>query len=309
MTHEIKVFAPATVANVGCGFDIFGLALETPGDEVIVRMTSTPGVKITSIVGDNGKLSLDPEKNTAAVSVINLLSFLNIKLGVEIQLIKKMPLGSGLGSSAASAAASVYAVNALLNHPLSPKDLIPFAMEAERVACGAAHADNVAPALLGGFVLIRSYDPLDVVQISIPIQIYVTILHPKIEIHTADAREILKPEVSLRQMIQQTGNASGLIAGLLQGNAELISRSLTDVVIEPLRSRLIPGFFEMKQAALNAGALGCSISGSGPSLFALSLSTSQAQHIGQEMVKACRLHNTECDVYISPISREGPKIL
>lgn len=306
---EIRVFAPATVANVACGFDIFGFALDEPGDEVHVKLSDSPGVVITQITGDGGALPHDPQKNTAGISVLKLLEHLQSHQGIEIELHKKMPLGSGLGSSAASAAGSVFAVNALLGNPLTPKELLPFAMEGERVACGSAHADNAAPALLGGFVLIRSYNPLDVVSIPCGLELYCTILHPKIEVRTELARKMLKPEISLRQHVEQTGNAAGLVLGLVQGNAELIHKCLQDVIAEPVRSMLIPGFKQIKEAALNEGALGCSISGSGPSLFALSLSLSQSKKIGEAMVSACHSQKLECDLYFSKINQTGPNIL
>lgn len=307
MTHRsIKVFAPATVANVACGFDIFGFALDQPGDELIVTLKDSPGVTIKSITGDQGKLPLDPKKNTAGVSVLRFLEYLRSQQGVEIELHKKMPLGSGLGSSAASAAGSLFAVNALLGYPLPLAELLPFAMEGERAACGAAHADNVAPSLLGGFVLIRSYSPLDVVKIATPLNLYCTILHPKIEIRTEEARQILPKSIPLQQHVVQTGNAAGLIAGLMGGDPKLIQKSLVDVIVEPVRAVLIPGFDAIKTAALEKGALGCSISGSGPSLFALSLSAEHAADIGAAMEQACHL---DCDLYISRMNRQGPKVL
>lgn len=308
MDKELRVFAPATVANVACGFDIFGFALEVPGDEVVLRLSSRPAVVVTKITGDRGSLPRESKKNTAAVSVVKLLEFLKSDQGFEIELYKKMPLGSGLGSSAASAAASVFAANALLGSPLSSKDLIPFAMEGERVACGSAHADNVAPSLLGGFVLIRSYHPLDVIEIPFKIDLYCAVLHPHIVIHTEIAREIIKKEVSLSQLVTQTGNAAGLIAGLLQGDVALISRSLHDVVIEPMRSSLIPGFHAIQSAAISAGALGCSISGSGPSIFAITTDKIHAEKVGSVMWEMCRKNGFECDLYVSSINKQGPQI-
>lgn len=309
MKNEIRVFAPATVANVACGFDIFGFALENPGDELVVRLTIKPGVRLAIITGDRGVLPTDPKKNTAGVSALKLLEFLKSDQGIEIELHKKMPLGSGLGSSAASAAGSVFALNTLLGSPLSSKELIPFAMEAERIACGSAHADNVAPALLGGFVIIRSYQPLDIIEIPIKLDLYCSILHPKIEVRTEEARQMLQKDVSLSQLIRQTGNAAGLIAGLLQGNISLISRSLEDVVAEPIRSSLIPGFAAIKSSALLAGAMGCSISGSGPSVFALAQDKIQAENIGHAMAEACNKQGIQNKLYISPINKQGPKLL
>ncbi|MGL4540695.1 MAG: homoserine kinase [Candidatus Rhabdochlamydia sp.] len=309
MKKELCVFAPATVANVACGFDIFGFALEMPGDEIIVRLKSKPGVTLIKVTGDKGALPLQPEKNTAGVSVLKLLEFLNSSQGIEIELHKKMPLGSGLGSSAASAAGSVFAVNALLGSPLSTKELIPFAMEAERIACGSAHADNVAPALLGGFILIRSYQPLDIIEIPLKIDLYCSVLHPKIQIRTEMARQLLKKEVTLEQLVIQSGNAAGLIAGLLQGDYSLVNRSLESVIDEPVRSTLIPGFYQIKAAAIKAGALGCSISGSGPSVFALTQDKCHAERVGLAMMNTCRLNGLDCDLYVSSINKQGPKIL
>lgn len=306
---EIHVFSPATVANVACGFDVFGFALELPGDELHVRFCQNSGVYLKCITGDGGVLPLDPEKNTAGITVLRLLEYLQCRQGIEIELHKKMPLGSGLGSSAASAVGSLFAVNRLLGSPLSSRELLPFAMEGEKVACGSAHADNVAPALLGGFVLIRSYAPLDVVQVPCQIELYCSILHPRIEIRTEVARKILKKEISLQQHVVQTGNAAGLLVGLMQGNPDLIGKCLVDVIAEPVRASLIPGFQAIKTAALKEGALGCSISGSGPSLFALSLTHAHAQRIGESMEKACQAEGLESDLYISKINHQGPQVL
>ncbi|MFA6915090.1 MAG: homoserine kinase [Parachlamydiales bacterium] len=309
MVNKIKVFAPATVANVACGFDIFGFALDFPGDIVTATLTSKPGVTISSISGDGSTLSHDPQKNTAGVGVIKLLASLQSSQGIDLALQKKMPLGSGLGSSAASAAASLFAANTLLGSPLKLHELVPFAMEAEKAACGAAHADNVAPSLLGGFVLIRSYNPLDLIQIPINTPLFCCVLHPKIEIHTETARGILKKEVSLAQLVEQSGNAAGLITGLILGDPRLISRSLQDVVVEPVRASLIPGFHTIKSAALSAGALGCSISGSGPSIFALASDKRDLEVIGNAMQKACHAEGIENELFLSSINMQGPKIL
>ncbi|MBS1271464.1 MAG: Homoserine kinase [Candidatus Marinimicrobia bacterium] len=305
----IRVFAPATVANVAAGFDILGFAVNAPGDEVTVRKTDSEQVVMSSITGDNGKLPTDPQKNTATIVIIKLLEHLGIQQGFEIELKKQMPLGSGMGSSAASAVAAVYAANQLLDTPLSPMELLPFAMEGERAACGAAHADNVGPSLLGGFVLIRSYDPLDVVTIPTPESLYCTLLHPQIEVLTDDARKILRKHILLKDAITQWGNVAGLMAGLIMSDYELIGRSMHDVIIEPVRSLLIPGYDEIKQAAIDAGALGCSISGSGPSLFALSTSEELANSAGEAMQNACSQNDIESELYISPINKQGPKIL
>lgn len=275
----------------------------------MLRTVDQPGVRIRQIRGDGGKLPTDPEKNTAGIAVIKLLEHLGSDQGFEIDLTKRMPLGSGMGSSAASSVAAVYAANKLLGSPLKSEELLPFAMEGERIASGAAHADNAAPSLLGGFVLIRSYDPLDVVRIPTPDSLYCSLLHPEIEVLTDDARKILKRHILLKDAIVQWGNVAGLMTGLILSDYDLIGRSMRDVVIEPVRSLLIPGFDEIKQAALEAGALGCSISGSGPSLFALSTSEEVASQIGNAMQSVFASRDIESEIYVSPINPVGPKVL
>ena len=306
----IRAFAPATVANVACGFDILGFAVENPGDEVILTLVEEPGVKIKSITGDEGKLPLDASRNTVSLVIQQYLNHIDRNdVGVEIELKKHMPLKSGLGSSAASSVVGVYALNKLLGSPLTDKELLPFAMQGEELACGSAHADNVAPALLGGFVLVRSYQPLDVVQLPTPKRLYATIIHPHIEVKTKDARSILRSDIKMKDAVVQWGNVAGLVAGLMQEDYDLIGRSLEDVLVEPIRSLLIPGFDKVKQEALNSGALGCSISGSGPSIFALSTDEAIANQIGHAMTKVFDELNVQSEVYISKVSDQGPRIL
>ncbi|GAB3542526.1 homoserine kinase [Spirosoma fluminis] len=308
--NSIQVFAPATVANVACGFDIFGFAVDSPGDQVTLTTREEPGVTITDIIGDEGRLPRETERNTAGIAIQTYLEHIGrTDVGVDLVLHKQMPLGSGLGSSAASAVAGVYAINELLGRPLPTVKLLPFAMEGERLACGSAHADNVAPSLLGGFVVIRSYHPLDVIRIETPASLFCTLVHPDIEVNTKDARFILKNEVSLKNTITQMGNVAGLIAGLMTPDYDLISRSLVDVIIEPVRAILIPEFHEVKQAALDNGALGCSLSGSGPSMFALSRSAQTAERIGQAMQQAFLSVGITSETYVSEINRQGPKVL
>jgi homoserine kinase len=268
---SVKASAPATVANVSCGFDIFGFAVEAPADEVIVTLTDKPGVTISKIVGDEGRLPLEAEKNTSGVAVLEFLKAINSKQGANIELYKYLPLGSGMGSSAASSAAALVAINELHGNPLTREQLLPFAMESERIACGSAHADNVAPSLLGGFVLIRGYAPLDVASIPTPAELYCTLVHPHLELKTEDSRRVLKPSIPMKDAITQWGNIAGMVVGLMKPDYGLIQRSLHDVVAEPIRSVLIPGFHKIKEEAMQAGALGCGISGSGPTIFALSL--------------------------------------
>ncbi len=309
MKNQVQVYAPATVANVACGFDILGFAIKDPGDEVILRKKDEAGISIIKIVGDSGELPHDPKKNTAGVALQAFLNHINSDQGIEIELYKKMPLGSGLGSSAASAVASVFAGNILLGNPLTREELLPFALEGEKTACGTAHADNAAPALLGGFILIRSYYPLDVIKIPFPDNLYCTIVHPEIEIRTEDARKILKKEILFKDAITQWGNIAGLIAGLMKPDYDLIRRSMQDVIIEPVRSILIPGFQEIKDAAIKVGALGCSISGSGPSIFALSTSKNIAEVVGTAMQDVFNGLEVNSEIYVSQINQNGPKII
>jgi homoserine kinase len=310
--RSVTVFAPATVANVGSAFDVLGFAIAAPGDTVTVRRVPTPGVTITDIRGDNGLLSKDSGRNTAAVSVIGLLKHLASRdpngfrdIGIEISLTKGLPIGSGLGSSSASTVAAVVAANELCGAPLSREELLPFAMEGERVACGAAHADNVAPALLGGFVLIRSYDPLDVVRLPTPSNAWVTVLSPNLELKTQDARKVLKRSVSLESAISQWGNVAALVAGIYKNDIALMGRSLEDKIVEPERAQLIPGYAAAKRAALAAGAAGCSISGSGPSVFALAESEEIAHKVGVAMRDTFAALDIASIPYVSQINSSG----
>lgn len=305
----IKAFAPATVANVSCGFDVFGFAVEQPGDEVTLTLTKTPGVMMTKIEGDGGRLPLEAAKNTAGVAVISFLKSIDSDAGVEIFLKKNLPLGSGMGSSAASAAAALAGINHLLGEPLSRRELLPFAMESERIACGSAHADNVAPSLLGGFVLIRGYEPLDVVSIPTPDNLFCTLVHPHLELKTQDSRQVLRSTIPLKDAITQWGNIAGLIAGLMKPDFGLIGRSLKDVVAEPIRSLLIPGFDVIKEKAVESGALGCGISGSGPTIFALSTEKETALRTGKAIQQEFKKLKLESEVYISRINSTGAKVI
>ncbi|MBL7857072.1 MAG: homoserine kinase [Cyclobacteriaceae bacterium] len=306
---SIKAYAPATVANVSCGFDIFGFAVEHPGDEVKLTMRKEPGVVITKIVGDGGRLPMATEKNTSGVAVQAFLKAIDSTQGVEIELFKNLPLGSGMGSSAASSVAALVAINHLMGEPFSQKELLPFAMEAERVACGSAHADNVAPSLLGGFVLIRGYEPLDVVSIPTPAELYCALVHPQMELKTSDSRLVLKQSISIKDAVIQWGNIAGLVAGLMKPDFGLIGRSLQDVVAEPIRSVLIPGFDELKAAAVHAGALGCGISGSGPTIFSLCTERALATRVGKVIQEQFARYKLNSEVYISKINLEGAKVI
>ena len=307
-SNSIKVFSPATVANVACGFDVLGFALESPGDEIAVRLKDEPGISVINKTKDT-VFPRDVNKNTAVVSLQAYLQHIQSEQGFEITFHSKIKPGSGIGSSSASAAASVFAVNELLGKPLRQADLVQFAMQGEKAACGVAHADNVAPAILGGFVLVRSYAPLDVIEIPYPEELYCTIIHPQIEVKTEDARKILKKGITLKDAVIQWGNIAGLIAGLMKGDYALIGRSLQDVIIEPIRSMLIPGYDQVKEAAMASGALGGSISGSGPSMFALSNSLETAQKVAQAMTQTFSQFEIENHSYVSKINKTGPKIL
>ena len=304
--QRVRVFAPATVANVASGFDVLGFALDSPGDAVRLSRSAESGVRVLSISGDDGRLPRDPKKNTAAVAVAAFLERVGNPFGVDLELEKRMPLSSGLWSSAASAVAAVTAANLLAGTPLAPTELLPFTMEAERVACGSAHADNVAPSLLGGFVLIRSYDPLDVVRLPVPAGLSCAVVHPHTELRTEDARSVLKKELRLSDAIRQWGNLAALVAALYNGDLALLGRSLQDVVAEPARSLLIPGFPQVKAAAVAAGALGCSISGSGPSVFALCASPEVSSRAGEAMVAAFGAAGLASDLYLSAVNPRGP---
>ena len=305
----IKVFAPATVANVASGFDVLGFALERPGDTVELTVKREKQVRIVKITGDNGVLPLGTKENTAAVAVDAFLRTINYPFGIEIVLHKQMPLSSGLGSSAASSVAAVYGANILAGEPLKKEALLDFTMQAEKVACGAAHGDNTAPSLLGGFVLIRSYTPLDVVKLPVPEGLSCAVAHPHTEVNTGDARKILKKEVSLSKAISQWGNLAALVAALYKNDLNLLGRSLKDVIVEPVRSLLIPGFDGVKASALKAGALGCSISGSGPSVFALCTNPESARKAGTAMQESFKQAGLECDLYVSEVNKQGPLVL
>lgn len=311
---EITVFASATVANVACGFDSLGFAIHEPGDEVTLVSTEGTGVRVTEITGDEGRLPLEAHKNTASVAVLTLLDALRARgdaraeAGFDIRIKKMMPLGSGLGSSAASSVAAVVGANALLGEPFTRKELLPFVMQSEKIACGAAHADNVAPALLGGFVLVRSYNPLDVVQLHVPADLWCAVVHPHIELLTEDARKVLKKNIRLDDAVVQWSNLAGLITGLMKEDYELIGRSLDDIIFEPVRSLLIPGFDAVKGEALANGALGCSISGSGPSIFALCRGEESARTVGQAMQQAFIPYQLDTDLYVSQVNHQGPTL-
>ncbi|HVI49342.1 MAG TPA: homoserine kinase [Chitinophaga sp.] len=304
----IKVFAPGTVANVACGFDVIGLAMDAPGDEMVLRRSDEPGIRITAIHG--ASLPLEASRNVAGVAVQALLQkYGQPDLGIEIEIYKNIHPGSGIGSSAASSAGAVVGVNRLLGEPFTPKQLVRFAMEGERLACGSAHADNVAPAILGGFTLVRSYRPLDITSLHTPQELWVTVIHPQIEVKTSDAREILKQKVLMTDAIKQWGNVGALVAALYQEDYELISRSLEDVIVEPVRAILIPAFYELKLKCKEAGALGGGISGSGPSVFMLSKGEENARAVAAMMDHVYAPLGVDYKIYVSRINTAGVKVI
>tara|TARA_R110002074_G_scaffold213733_5_gene383481 strand:+ start:5612 stop:6538 length:927 start_codon:yes stop_codon:yes gene_type:complete len=305
--NEIKVFCPATVANISCGFDVLGVALDSVGDEMIVRKVPQKGIQITKISGQD--LPKETLNNVAGVAGNAFLLAADYDGGFEIEIFKKIKPGSGIGSSAASSAGAVWAMNHLLGNPFNKTELVKFAMEGERLASDVAHADNVAPALFGGFTLVRSYNPLDIVTIPAPSELYVTIIHPQIEIKTSDSRKILKTTISMETGIKQWGNVGGLVAGLFKEDYELIGRSLEDHIVEPIRSILIPGFDEVKKKSLEAGALGSGISGSGPSIFAFSKGKATALKVGNVMKSVYDKIGIDYEIHVSKVNTEGVKLL
>lgn len=310
MRESVKVFAPATVANVVCGFDVLGFAVNEPGDEVIMRITDKPGVIISKITGDEGRLPLNPSKNTVSASVMDYLKHIGRPdIGVDIELHKKMPIGSGLGSSSASTVAGLFAINTLFDNQLSAKELVPFAMKGEELACGYGHADNVAPAILGGFVLIRSYEPLDVISLPFPEGMYAAIVYPEVDVPTKDARQMIRSKVLLKDAVKQWGNVAGLVSGLFMKDYDLIGRSMVDGLVEPTRSILIPDFYKMRSIAMEMGAVSFGISGSGPSVFALTRDESTGRAITAALQKQLQSININSLSFVSPVNEKGPVVL
>lgn len=301
----VKVLASASVANLVCGFDVLGMALEDPADEMTISLAKTPGLKI--VHDDPYGLPEDPEKNVSGAALMAMMKELDPDTGFFLRVNKRIKPGSGLGSSAASSAGAVAGANALLDNRFSNEDLVRFAMAGEKLASGVKHADNIAPCIYGGVTLIRSILPLDIVRLSFP-ELFVTVVHPQIEVKTSDARQILRKEVLLKQAIKQWGNIAGLVAGFLQKDYGLIGRSLEDVIIEPVRSILIPGFAEVKEKCISAGALGGGISGSGPSVFMLSVEQKAAKRVAELMEEVYSRLGIEYKIYVTKIDERGIKI-
>jgi homoserine kinase len=311
MTERVvTAFAPATVSNVACGFDVLGFPMEEPGDTVSARLTTTPGVQIDAILNDGGRIPRDPEKNTASVAAKAMLDALGATQGVALTISKGLPLSSGLGGSAASAAAAVVAVNAVVGGNASVDQLVCAALIGEGLGAGGAHPDNIAPAICGGFVLVRHPHPPDIVRLPVPNGLTCVVVHPDLEIETAKARALLGTSVPLKDAVRQWANLGALVDALHRGDFELLARSLEDTIAEPRRAPLIPGFANIKKAAIDAGALGCSISGSGPSIFALCRNRTTADRVAAAMTAAVQKEiGGESQTYVSSISSRGAHVI
>jgi homoserine kinase len=305
--EQIELFAPATVANLSCGFDVLGCCLESIGDKMIIQKNNLNNLRLTKITGQN--LPTDPLQNVASVAIQAMLNELGSEQGFDIEIDKRIKPGSGIGSSAASSAGAVFGVNKLLGEPFSSMELIRFAMMGEMLASGNAHADNVAPALLGGFSLVKSYSPLEVLSLPVPDELRLVILHPQIEIKTIDSRSIIKQNVSLKSAINQWGNLAALVSALYTNDYDLLGRSLKDEIIEPVRSILIPFFEDLKKLALQNSALGFGISGSGPSVFALCRGDEDANRVKTTLNDFFLEKTIPFEIHSSSINRTGIKIL
>ena len=303
---KLKVHSPGTVANIVCGFDILGLALSEPYDVMEVMLLDRPEVIIHN--RDIFNLPTEAEKNVAGVVLLSVMERMNNTIGFEVTVEKHIKPGSGIGSSAASAAGAAVAANYLLGNIFSSDEVVQFAMNGEKLASGVKHADNIAPCILGGISLIRSIHPLDIVSIPAP-DLFVTVVHPQIEVRTSDARQILKQQVLLKDAIKQWGNIAGLVTGFMKNDYDLIGRSLEDVIIEPVRSILIPGFDELKVKCKEAGALGGGISGSGPSVFMLSKDESTAKAVGHVMSQVYEQIGIDYNIYVTTINRKGVEVV
>jgi len=303
---EIKVLAPATIANLVCGFDILGMALKEPYDEMTLAFKDEPG--ITIVHTDEFELPEEPEQNVSGVALQSLMEEYNKPVGFNLTIHKNIKPGSGLGSSAASSAGAVVAANHLLGNIFSKVDLVRFAMNGEKIAGGVKHADNVSPCIYGGVTLIRSIFPLDIIPLNVP-PLFITIVHPQIEVRTSDSRQILRKTVQLKDAIKQWGNIGGLVMGFMNNDSELIGRSLEDVIIEPIRSILIPGFDEIKESCKEAGSLGGGISGSGPSIFMVNKTEETALKVEKIMSGIYEKIGVDFKTYVTSINTTGVKIV
>ena len=303
----IKIFAPATVANVSCGFDSLGFAVDAIGDEMTFTKTAEKGVQITNITGAD--LTYNVDENAASAVVKKMLNAANATFGIALTIHKGFSPGSGLGSSAASAAGAAFGANQLLGDIYSDLELTKFAMFGEKVACGSAIADNVAAAIFGGFILVRSYEPLEIIKLPVPNELRVVAIHPQISIKTKDARAVLPTEIALKDAVTQWANVGGLISGLYTDNYNLISNSLVDIIAEPSRKSLIPFFDDIKNSAIKAGALGAGISGSGPTVFALCKGDIVAKAVYKSIEESYKNTGIDFEMFVSKVSPEGIKII
>jgi homoserine kinase len=314
---RVTAFAPATVANVAVGFDLLGFAQSQVGDEVTLIRIERPTIEITSITQADGAslpmavstLPREPEANTATVGLLRLIKDLRLDFGFQVELKKKIPLSSGMGGSAASAVGAIVAANEFLRPRLPKEKLLAYALMGEAVASGAAHADNISPCLFGGLTLTKSVDPLEVIAIPVPENILCVLVHPNLKVDTKMARGILRPEISLKDHVRQSANLAGFISGCFLGDTALIGKSLADLIVEPQRASLVPSFLKAKEQAMRYGALGCSFSGSGPSLFAWASSPESAAKIRAAIVETFQSAGVEAQSWVSPISKEGASIL
>ncbi|WP_405609684.1 homoserine kinase [Polaribacter sp. Asnod1-A03] len=305
--NYLKIFAPATVANVSCGFDSLGFAVDAIGDEMTFTKTTEKGVKITNITGAD--LTYNVDENAASAVVKKILNEANADFGIELTIHKGFSPGSGLGSSAASAAGAAFGANQLLGNIYSELELTKFAMFGEEVACGTPIADNVSAAVYGGFVLVRSYSPLEIIKLPVPTELRVVAIHPQIEVKTKDARDVLPTEIALKDAVTQWANVGGLISGLYSDNYNLISNSLVDIIVEPHRKKLIPFFDDVKNSALKAGALGAGISGSGPTIFALCKGDEDAENVYKMIEESYKNTEIDFEMFISKVNKKGIKII
>jgi homoserine kinase len=308
--RECRAFAPGSVGNLACGFDVLGLALEGPGDEVLARRVEEPGIHLAVIQGDGGRLPREAQRNAAGAAAQAVLDTVGVELGLELHLLKGLPLSAGMGGSAASAVAAVVAVDGVLGSALPAETLLRCALAGEEVTAGSAHPDNAAPSLVGGLVLVPDWKPLRVVELRVPEELTVVHVHPHLEVETRSARELLGDRVPLADAVAQWGNTAALVAGLFREDWDLIARSVVDRIAEPLRAEAVPGFFQVKETALNNGALAASLSGSGPSVFALCRGRGRGETVGQAMVEAFRTAGgLDADLIVSPGRAPGARVL
>ena len=315
ITARVRVYAPATLSNLGPGFDVLGLAVEQPGDYVEAEWSDTPGVEIVEVRGDTGRLTTDPTRNVVGIAATAALQAFDARKtdsrppGVRLWLDKRMPLASGLGSSAASSVGGVLAVSELLGGVFDRNELIACALEGERAVSGGVHADNVAPCVAGGIVLIRSYTPMELLSLPVPDALRVAVVHPHVSVVTAEARRLVaERRFEIAQVVANLGQLGALVTALHRGDLELFGRAISDALVEPIRGPLVPGFADVKQTALEAGALGCSLSGSGPSVFAFASSDDQAAGLAACMVARFReVAGLESDIYVGRVNTHGAR--